>query len=129
MRDVVNVAYQMLNPGSKPLALDDDYYDLRWAFTNLQKKMKTFFRDTVTTVELLLLRILEFKIPEADFFSYLVKFLYSLEKWCHGRQCEANQDIVKLFQAVSRSQGVTYSSNVSRPFKNFFVYFMKLVFP
>ena len=29
MRDVVNVAYQMLNPGSKPLALDDDYYDLR----------------------------------------------------------------------------------------------------
>ena len=81
-----------------------------------KKKMKTFFRDTVTTVELLLLRILEFKIPEADFFSYLVKFLYSLEKWCHGRQCEANQDIVKLFQAVSRSQGVTYSSNVSRPF-------------
>lgn len=29
MRDLVNVVYQMLNPESKPLALDDDYYDLR----------------------------------------------------------------------------------------------------
>ena len=75
-------------------------------FFYFSKNYENIFRETVTTVELLLLRILEFKIPEADFFSYLVKFLYSLEKWCHGRQCEANQDTVKLFQAVSRSQGV-----------------------
>lgn len=46
---------------------------------------------------------MEFKIPEADFFGYLVKFLYSLEKWCHGRQSESNQHIVTLFQAVSRT--------------------------
>ena len=60
-------------------------------------------RDTVTTVELLLLRILEFRIPEADFFGYLVKFLYSLEKWCHGRHSASNAHIVSLFQAVSRT--------------------------
>ena len=35
MRDVVNVVYQMLNPGSKPLALDDDYYDLRYLNINI----------------------------------------------------------------------------------------------
>ena len=36
LRDVVNVVYGSLNPNSKPLALDDDYYDLRhdiWKFT------------------------------------------------------------------------------------------------
>ena len=57
----------------------------------------------MTTVELLLLRILQFKIPTADFFSYLVKFLYSLEKWCHGRASARNQSAIKMFQATSRT--------------------------
>jgi len=77
-----------LNPGRQPLALDDDYYDLR---------------DTVTTVELLLLRILEFKIPIPNFFNYLIKFLYSLEKWHHGRIGPHNQVRAKVYQAVSRT--------------------------
>ena len=29
LRDLVNVVHRALNPDSKPLALDDDYYDLR----------------------------------------------------------------------------------------------------
>ena len=74
----------------KPLALDDAYYDLR---------------DSITTVELLLLRILQFQIPAPHFFDYLTKFLYSMERWCHGRVNPNNQEQVKLFQAVSRTAG------------------------
>ena len=74
----------------KPLALDDAYYDLR---------------DSITTVELLLLRVLQFRIPEPHFFDYLTKFLYSMERWCHGRVNPNNQEQVKLFQAVSRTAG------------------------
>ena len=73
-----------------PLALDDAYYDLR---------------DSITTVELLLLRVLQFRIPEPHFFDYLTKFLYSMERWCHGRVNPNNQEQVKLFQAVSRTAG------------------------
>ena len=75
---------------NKPLALDDAYYDLR---------------DSITTVELLLLRVLQFRIPEPHFFDYLTKFLYSMERWCHGRVNPNNQEQVKLFQAVSRTAG------------------------
>ena len=70
--------------------MDDSYYDLR---------------DSITTVELLLLRILQFQIPAPHFFDYLTKFLYSMERWCHGRVNPNNQEQVKLFQAVSRTAG------------------------
>jgi len=100
LRDVVNVVYRALNPDAKPLALDDSYYDLR---------------DSITTVELLLLRILQFQIPAPHFFDYLTKFLYSMERWCHGRVNPNNQEQVKLFQAVSRTAVTLMMDGLHRP--------------
>ena len=72
------------------LTLSDEFYDLR---------------DTVGTIELLILRILKFRVPSPGFFNYLMTYLYTLEKWFHGTPQESNKTEVELFQAVSRTAG------------------------
>ena len=95
----MNVVYSTLNGTATPLALNDDFYDLR---------------DTVGVVELLILRILNFRVPRPTFFNYLIHYLYSMEKWFHGRLSEKNETDVTLFQAVSRTAGA-YHKFLSLP--------------
>ena len=95
LRDLVNVAHSTINGTTTPLALNDDFYDLR---------------DTVGVVELLILRILNFRIPRPTFFNYLVQYLYTIEKWFHGRPSQNNRNEVVAFQAVSRTAGKSENS-------------------
>lgn len=90
LRDLVNVVYSTLNGSITPLALNDDFYDLR---------------DTVGIIELLILRMLNFRVPRPNFFNYLIQYLYAIEKWFHGRIRDDNKSDVCLFQAVSRTAG------------------------
>ena len=90
LRDLVNVVYACPNGSLTPLSLSDEFYDLR---------------DTVGVVELLVLRLLNFRVPKPDFFNFLVHYLYALEKWFHGRATERNAGEVTLFQAISRTAG------------------------
>jgi len=65
LRDLVNVVYTTVNGTRAPLELTDSFYDLR---------------DTVGVVELLILRILNFRVPQPNFFNFIAHYLYALEK-------------------------------------------------
>ena len=65
LRDLVNVVYTTVNGTRSPLELTDSFYDLR---------------DTVGVVELLILRILNFRVPQPNFFNFIAHYLYAIEK-------------------------------------------------
>ncbi|XP_054664608.1 cyclin-Q [Grus americana] len=65
-RDVLNVAHRCLHPGQPPPGLDGGFWGLR---------------DSLLQCELLLLRVLRFRVPIAHPHKYLVQYLLALGRW------------------------------------------------
>ncbi|XP_064593124.1 cyclin-Q [Zonotrichia leucophrys gambelii] len=68
-RDVLNVTLRCLQPGSAPPALDGEFWQLR---------------DSLLQCELLLLRVLRFRLPQAHPHRYLLQYLLALGRWAGG---------------------------------------------
>lgn len=66
IRDIINVFYAMLHSDSEPLHNDSTYWALR---------------DSIVQCELLLLRILRFKVANEHPHRYLLHYLKSLVEW------------------------------------------------
>ncbi|KAM9584690.1 LOW QUALITY PROTEIN: cyclin-Q [Morphnus guianensis] len=65
-RDVLNVAHRCLHPGQPPPGLDGGFWGLR---------------DSLLQCELLLLRVLRFRVPVAHPHKYLLQYLLALGRW------------------------------------------------
>ncbi|XP_074427531.1 cyclin-Q isoform X2 [Larus michahellis] len=65
-RDVINVALRCLHPGQPPPALGGGFWGLR---------------DSLLQCELLLLRVLRFRLPLAHPHKYLLQYLLALGRW------------------------------------------------
>jgi len=66
IRDLINVAHRTLNRDSDVLDLSDEYWN---------------FRDSIVQAELLVLRMINFKIPVPNAQMYLLSYLRTLEAW------------------------------------------------
>ena len=66
LRDIVNVCYRTLHPKEPPLEICDKYWQLR---------------NSITQCELLLVRVLEFKLNFDHPHKYLLNYLESLHHW------------------------------------------------
>lgn len=65
-RDIINVAYRYLHPGSEPLELDAHFWEMR---------------DSMVQCELLVLRGLRFQVAFQHPHKYLLHYLLSLQNW------------------------------------------------
>ena len=83
LRDVVNVFYNLNHPDKEPLDDGIIYWSLR---------------DAITAVELVVLRVLQFKVVYAMPHKYLIHFTKSLSEWMN-----CTQDEKTLFARVSWS--------------------------
>jgi len=68
IRDIVNVSYRVLHPDKDPLEIGTTYWKLR---------------DSITTCELILLRLFAFNVSFQTPQKYLLHYLKSLEDWCN----------------------------------------------
>ncbi|XP_053329579.1 cyclin-Q isoform X2 [Spea bombifrons] len=65
-RDIINVCHRCLNPGSEPLEVDIKFWELR---------------DSIVHCELLMLRLLNFRVSFEHPHKYLLHYLMSLKSW------------------------------------------------
>ncbi|XP_069739217.1 cyclin-Q isoform X1 [Phaenicophaeus curvirostris] len=65
-RDVLNVTHRLLHPGQPPPGPEGGFWGLR---------------DSLVQCELLLLRVLRFRVPVAHPHKYLVQYLLALGRW------------------------------------------------
>ncbi|KAG1706630.1 Cyclin-Q [Nymphon striatum] len=75
VRDIINVVHNMLDPSSAPLELGEHYWNLR---------------DSVVQCELLILRLLKFRVSYNHPHKYLLHYWNSLSNWLH------NEDVDKI---------------------------------
>jgi len=66
IRDIVNISYRVLHPNKAPLEIGTTYWKLR---------------DSITTCELMLLRLFAFNVSFKTPHKYVLHFLKSLEDW------------------------------------------------
>lgn len=72
-RDIINVCYRYLNPGSDPLEVDGKFWELR---------------DSIVQCELLMLRLLHFRVSFSHPHKYLLHYLVSLKNWMNRHSWE-----------------------------------------
>ncbi|KAG8447796.1 hypothetical protein GDO86_015054 [Hymenochirus boettgeri] len=65
-RDIINVCHRYLNPEKEPLEVDSLFWELR---------------DSIVQCELLMLRILNFRVSFQHPHKYLLHYLISLKNW------------------------------------------------
>ncbi|XP_053566752.1 cyclin-Q-like [Bombina bombina] len=65
-RDIINVCHRYLNPESEPLEVDTQFWELR---------------DSIVQLELLMLRLLNFRVSFQHPHKYLLHYLISLKNW------------------------------------------------
>ncbi|KAM4663013.1 cyclin-Q [Discoglossus pictus] len=65
-RDIINVCHRYLNPGSEPLEVDTQFWELR---------------DSIVHLELLMLRLLNFRVSFKHPHKYLLHYLISTKNW------------------------------------------------
>ncbi|CAH2316489.1 cyclin-related FAM58A isoform X1 [Pelobates cultripes] len=65
-RDIINVCHRYLNPGTEPLEVDGKFWELR---------------DSIVQCELLMLRLLNFRVSFQHPHKYLLHYLMSLKNW------------------------------------------------
>uniref|UniRef100_A0A8C5WLT3 Cyclin-Q n=1 Tax=Leptobrachium leishanense TaxID=445787 RepID=A0A8C5WLT3_9ANUR len=65
-RDIINVCHRYLNPGSEPLEVDSKFWELR---------------DSIVQCELLMLRLLNFRVSFQHPHKFLLHYLLSLKNW------------------------------------------------
>ncbi|XP_069501467.1 cyclin-Q-like [Ambystoma mexicanum] len=85
-RDIINVAHRYLNPGSDPLELDARFWELR---------------DSIVQCELLMLRLLNFRVSFQHPHKYLLHYLVSLKNWMN-RHCWDRTPIAQAAWALLR---------------------------
>ncbi|XP_023221303.1 cyclin-Q-like isoform X1 [Centruroides sculpturatus] len=66
IRDIINIFYKIVHKNSEPLSLGDEYWNLR---------------DSIVNCELLMLRILRFKVSVNHPHRYLLHYLRSVMDW------------------------------------------------
>jgi len=66
IRDLINVTHRVLNRDSEVLELSEEYWN---------------FRDSIVQAELLIMRMINFKIPTPSSHFHLLAYLRSLEAW------------------------------------------------
>ena len=59
LRDIINVSYRVLHPNEPPLQLEEQFYDLR---------------DSLSSMELHLLRVLQFNTDFANSHKVVIRF-------------------------------------------------------
>ncbi|KAM8933866.1 cyclin-Q [Pelodytes ibericus] len=72
-RDIINVCHRYLNPGSEPLDVDSKFWELR---------------DSIVQCELLMLRLLNFRVSFQHPHKYLLHYLMSLKNWMNRHSWE-----------------------------------------
>ncbi|XP_007484752.1 cyclin-Q-like [Monodelphis domestica] len=72
-RDIINVSHRYLNPKSEPLELDSWFWELR---------------DSIVQCELLMLRVLHFRVSFQHPHKYLLHYLISLKNWMNRHSWE-----------------------------------------
>ncbi|XP_056395712.1 cyclin-Q isoform X2 [Hyla sarda] len=72
-RDIINVCHRYLNPGSDPLEVDAKFWELR---------------DSIVQCELLMLRLLSFRVSFIHPHKYLLHYLVSLKNWMNRHSWE-----------------------------------------
>ncbi|XP_074872805.1 cyclin-Q [Carettochelys insculpta] len=72
-RDIINVSYRCLHPQSEPLELDCQFWELR---------------DSIVQCELLVLRVLGFRVSFQHPHKYLLHYLLSLRQWMNRHSWE-----------------------------------------
>ncbi|XP_069065501.1 cyclin-Q isoform X1 [Pleurodeles waltl] len=85
-RDIINVTHRHLNPGSEPLELDAHFWEMR---------------DSVVQCELLMLRLLNFRVSFQHPHKYLLHYLVSLKNWMN-RHCWDRTPIAQAAWALLR---------------------------
>ncbi|KAL7988230.1 hypothetical protein Chor_007149 [Crotalus horridus] len=73
IRDIINVSHRYLHPRSDPLELDTHFWELR---------------DSIVQCELLMLRVLCFRVSFQQPHKYLLHFLLSLKHWMNRHSWE-----------------------------------------
>ncbi|XP_040178814.1 cyclin-Q [Rana temporaria] len=74
-RDIINVCHRYLNPGSDPLEVDTKFWELR---------------DSIVQCELLVLRLLHFRVSFNHPHKYLLHYLVSVKNWMNRHSWERN---------------------------------------
>ncbi|XP_074978436.1 cyclin-Q isoform X1 [Caretta caretta] len=72
-RDIINVSHRYLHPKSDPLELDSHFWELR---------------DSIVQCELLMLRVLGFRVSFRHPHKYLLHYLLSLRRWMNRHSWE-----------------------------------------
>uniref|UniRef100_A0A8C8VIL9 Cyclin-Q n=1 Tax=Pelusios castaneus TaxID=367368 RepID=A0A8C8VIL9_9SAUR len=72
-RDIINVSHRYLHPQSEPLELDSHFWELR---------------DSIVQCELLMLRVLGFRVSFQHPHKYLLHYLLSLKQWTNRHSWE-----------------------------------------